>query len=169
MTNTIKLQGISGQQQGTLTKDLKVGDFIVWNYGFKSEIVGIKPSKTGKTIIFSLKSCEDGIVRERKMGADTLVVAERKQAEEPTHPIEKALKDRESTYYGIYSDVGNVLDNFTTEELVDYYKNIIGNEGDLRYYLEQQIIANEISKEKAKTAIEEKKVQAVKKKPKARC
>lgn len=76
MANTIKLQGISGQQKGTPTKDLKVGDVIVWNYGYKSEVVEIIPSKTGKTITFMLKSFDSGNVNPRKMGADRLVVVE---------------------------------------------------------------------------------------------
>ena len=50
--NTVKLQGIYGQQPGTPTKNLKIGDVIVWNYGYKSEVVEIHPSKTGKTINF---------------------------------------------------------------------------------------------------------------------
>lgn len=34
VANTVKLQGISGQKKGTPTKDLRVGDIIVSNYGF---------------------------------------------------------------------------------------------------------------------------------------
>ena len=41
MANTVKLQGIYGQQPGTPTKNLKIGDVIVWNYGYKSEVVEI--------------------------------------------------------------------------------------------------------------------------------
>lgn len=82
MANTIKLQGISGQQEGTATKDLKVGDVIVWNYGLKDEVVEIIPSKTGKIITFMLKSHQDGLVRSRKMGADRLVVVEKKSGED---------------------------------------------------------------------------------------
>lgn len=52
MENTVKLQGISGHQKGTKIKDLKIGDIIVWNLGYKSEVIGIEPSKTGKTIAF---------------------------------------------------------------------------------------------------------------------
>ena len=62
MANTVKLQGIHGAQKGTPTKNLKVGDVIVWNYGYKSEVVEIIPSKTGKTITFMLKSFESGNV-----------------------------------------------------------------------------------------------------------
>lgn len=148
MTNTVKLQGISGQQAGTRAKDLKIGDVCVWNYGMKSEVMEIIPSKTGKTFIFKMKSFSDGVIRERKMGANTLVVVEPKNEEEPTHPVEKALKERKTTYNGIYSDVGVALDKFSTEELAKYYLEKFGD-GGLRYFLEQQIIANEINKRKA--------------------
>lgn len=92
MTNTVKLQGISGHQQGTKTKDLKIGDVIIWNFGYKSEIVDITPSKTGKTITFMLKSFENGNIAPRRMGAERLVVVEKKQEDEPKNKIEKALK-----------------------------------------------------------------------------
>ena len=79
MTNTVKLQGIYGQQEGTAAKNLKIGDVIVWNYGYKSEVVEIIPSKTGKTITFMLKSHQDGEIRSRRMGTETLIVLEKKQ------------------------------------------------------------------------------------------
>lgn len=74
MTNTVKLQGIAGQQAGTAVKDLKIGDVLVWNYGYKSEVVELIPSKTGKTITAMLRSQQDGQIRARKMGAERLVV-----------------------------------------------------------------------------------------------
>lgn len=49
----------------------------------------------------------------------------------------------------MYSDIGTVLDKFTTSELAEYYINRFGD-GGLRYYIEQQIIAAEISKNKTK-------------------
>ena len=147
MTNTIKLQGISGQKKGTPAKGLKVGDVIVWNYGYKSEVVEIIPSKTSKTITFMLKSLESGNINPRKMRADSLVVVDEKE-EEPTNEIEKAIQGREETYYGIYSDVGTVLDKFSTEELAKFYIEKFGD-GGLRYFLEQQIITSEINKLKA--------------------
>lgn len=146
MTSTIKLQGISGKQEGTATKNLKIGDVIIWNYGYKSEVVEIIPSKTGKTITFMLKSFESGNINSRKMGAERLVVVEKKQEKEPENEIEKAIRGRKQTYHGIYSDIGIALDKFDTLEIAKYYIEIMGNESDLRYYLEQQIIANEINK-----------------------
>lgn len=74
MTGTIKLQGIAGQQTGTAVKDLKVGDVLIWNYGYKSEIVELIPSKSGKTITAILKSQQDGQIRPRKMVAKRLVI-----------------------------------------------------------------------------------------------
>ena len=145
MTNTVKLQGISGQKQGTPTKDLKVGDVLIWNYGMKSEVVEIIPSKTDKTITFVLKSYEDGQIRSRKMGADRLVVVEEKTQEELKNEVEKAIKNRKTTCNGIYSDIGTALDKFSTEELVKFYLEKIGD-GGLRYWIEQQIVASEINK-----------------------
>ena len=148
MANTVKLQGIYGAQKGTPTKDLKVGDVIVWNYGYKSEVVEIIPSKTGKTITFMLRSLESGNVNPRKMGADRLVVIEEKKPEEPNNEVEKAIRNREETYHSIYSDIGTALDRFSTEELAKYYLDRFGD-GGLRYFLEQQIISAEINKLKA--------------------
>lgn len=74
MKNTIKLQGVAGQQTGTAVKDLKIGDVLVWNYGSKSEVVELIPSKTGKTITAMLRSQQDGQIRPRKMEAERLVV-----------------------------------------------------------------------------------------------
>ena len=148
MTNTVKLQGIYGEQKGTATKDLKVGDVIVWNFGYKSEVVEIIPSKTGKTITFMLRSLESGNINPRKMGADRLVVIEEKKPEEPKNEVEKALRNRKETYNGIYSDIGTALDKFSTEELAKYYLDRFGD-GGLRYFLEQQIISAEINKLKA--------------------
>ena len=148
MTNKVKLQGINGQQPAIPTKDLKVGDFIIWNYGYKSEVVEIIPSKTGKTITFTLKSLESGNINSRKMGADRLVVVECKQGEKQMHPIDEAINNRKMTHNSIYSDIGVALDKFSTEELVKYYLEKFGD-GGLRYFLEQQIIANEINKSKA--------------------
>ena len=144
-TNTVKLQGIHGEKQGTPTKDLKVGDVLIWNYGYKSEVVEILPGKTGKTITFMMKSLESGNISPRKMGADRLVVVEEKQEEEPKNEVEKAIRNRKETYNGIYSDIGVVLDKFSTEELAKFYLEKFGD-GGLRYWLEQQIIASEIIK-----------------------
>lgn len=76
-----KLQGVYGHHKGTPAKELKIGDVLVWNGGETSEVVGMKPSKTGKTIVFQMKSTQDGEVRDRRMNAETLVVVQDKNPE----------------------------------------------------------------------------------------
>ena len=118
----------------------------MWNFGYKSEVVEINPSKTGKTIAFMLRSFESGEIKPRKMGADRLVVVEPREPEKSK--IDRAISERKNTYFGVYSDVGTALEKFTTKELAEYYLKRFGD-GGLRYFLEQQIIAAEIAKEKA--------------------
>lgn len=59
----IKLQGISQRFDGVAAKDLKVGDVLIWNYGSKSEVVGIQPSKTGKSYAISCKSLQIRLIK----------------------------------------------------------------------------------------------------------
>lgn len=70
---TVKLQRIYNKQEAKAVKELKTGDVIMWNYGYTSTVVDLIPSKTEKTITCLLKSNQDGVVRERKMGAERLV------------------------------------------------------------------------------------------------
>lgn len=69
---TIHLQGI-GERKAIEAGELTEGAIIVWNYGWKSEVVGITASKTGKTLTVSLRSLQDGVVRSRRMRVSTLV------------------------------------------------------------------------------------------------
>ena len=61
--------------------------------------------------------------------------------------IHHAIKNREKTHYGIYHDIGVVLDVFSTIELFKYYIAIIG-ETSIRSYLEEGIIVDVIHKER---------------------
>ena len=65
----MKLQGVYGEQKEKAVEDLRIGDVIMWNYGYKSEVVELIPSKTGKTITCMLRSLQDNVVRDRNMGA----------------------------------------------------------------------------------------------------
>ena len=76
MGNTIKLQGLYGLKNAKPVNELKNGDVIIWNFGYKSEVVGLTPSKTGKTYVVSLNSQQDGVIRERKMSATNLVAVQ---------------------------------------------------------------------------------------------
>lgn len=70
---TIHLQGIYGENKAVKASDLKAGDIAVWNYGYKSKVVSVEKSKSGKTVIAMMMSMQDGIVRERRMSAGRLV------------------------------------------------------------------------------------------------
>lgn len=61
--------------------------------------------------------------------------------------IHHAIKNRENTHYGIYHDIGVVLDSFSTFELFKYYISITG-ETSIRSYLEEGIIADTIHNER---------------------
>lgn len=62
--------------------------------------------------------------------------------------IEEALAKRQTTHYGIYHDVGEVLKDFSTNEIVEFFVSL-GLENCLRYYMEQQITAREIEKSRS--------------------
>ena len=69
----MKLQGVYGEQKTKKVQDLTAGDMIRWNYDYRSELLDLIPSKTGKTFTLVLRSMQDGITRERKMAATRLV------------------------------------------------------------------------------------------------
>lgn len=69
----MRLQGIRRELEDKKACDLVVGDIIMWNYGYKSEVTAIKFTKSKKSVILTLKSLNDGIVRDRRMRTDTLV------------------------------------------------------------------------------------------------
>lgn len=72
---TIKLQGIS-EKAAVKAGELKEGMVCVWNYGYRSEVVAVEFSKTGKTLTAKLRSLQDGIIRDRKMNANRIVAIE---------------------------------------------------------------------------------------------
>lgn len=140
----IKLQGIHTPQKAIPAAELKPGMVTVWNYGYTETVKSVEPTKNGKSVKCVIISDESGNEHIRTMRVDRLVVV---KEEELKNPIDKALASRQRTYSGIYSDVGTVLDAFSTSELAEYYIQRFGGSA-LRYFLEQGIIAAEISKEK---------------------
>lgn len=72
----MRLQGIYTEMPEKAVKDLKIGDIITWNYGYKSQVVDLTPTKSGKSYNVSLKSLQDGIVRDRQMRATRLVAVQ---------------------------------------------------------------------------------------------
>ena len=141
--NTIKLQGIYSRQKAIPAADLKPGMVTVWNYGCTETIKSVEPTKSGKSVRCVIISNESGNEHVRTMRNNRLVAV---KEEEPKDPIDKALSSRHETHNGIYSDVGIVLEAFSTSELAEYYIQRFGDSA-LRYFLEQGIIAAEISKE----------------------
>lgn len=67
--NAMRLQGI-GVVQGTPAGELKPGDVIMWNFGYKSVVVELL-KETAKTV--TIRSEVDGTYYERKMGKTRLV------------------------------------------------------------------------------------------------
>lgn len=147
MENTVKLQGIYSKQKAIPAGELKPGMVTVWNFGFTETIKKVETTKSGKSVKCVIVSDETGTEHTRTMRVDRLVAVKEVQEEEPKNPIEKSLASRKKTYNGIYSDVGTALDAFSTSELAEYYIQRFGDSA-LRYFLEQGIIAAEISKEK---------------------
>ena len=63
--------------------------------------------------------------------------------------VKEAIESREHTYYGAYADIGTVLDNFITDELIEHLKNNeLGGESSLRNYVESQITSAQINRER---------------------
>ena len=64
------LQGM-GMVDAILAKDIKVGDILVWNYGYTSSVRQIL--KETKTQIVIQTLCGDGNVYERRLSKNRLV------------------------------------------------------------------------------------------------
>lgn len=62
--------------------------------------------------------------------------------------IKELIDNREKTYHGIYSDIGTALNSVSTNDLIKYFIDEVmhGSDTTIRSYVEDQIIANEISK-----------------------
>lgn len=69
---TLHLQGI-GKTPAIKAKELKPGMITVWNFGYKEKIVGIAPTKSGKSIKCTIVSIESGKEFIRTLRVDTLV------------------------------------------------------------------------------------------------
>lgn len=139
---SIKLQGIHSPQKAIPAGDLKPGMVTVWNFGFTETIKKVETTKSGKSVKCLIVSDETGNEHTRKMRVDRLVAV--KEEEEPKNPIDVAIKNRDKGPH-IYAEIGNALKDFSTQELAEYYIENLGD-GVLRNFIEQEIIANEISK-----------------------
>lgn len=75
MNKTVWLQGI-GHHEAIKARDLRPGMVTCWNAGYKSDVLAVEPSKTGKTVTATLRSRQDGKTRERRMRTAQLVAVE---------------------------------------------------------------------------------------------
>ena len=74
MTNNVQLQGI-GTFPGVPAGTLKKGDIIVWNFGYKSEVLEVL-KVTKAQIKLLMKSLDSDYVGERILGKNRLIVKE---------------------------------------------------------------------------------------------
>ena len=72
MTNTVKLQGMYGEQKAIKAGELKPGMVTVWNFGYKEVIKSIETTKSGKSVKCAI-ICESGEELVRTMRIDRLV------------------------------------------------------------------------------------------------
>lgn len=68
----VQLQGI-GKRPATESKNIKIGDTLIWNYGATSKVIGVEFSKSGKTLTITTISGSDGKQYTRRLGAERLV------------------------------------------------------------------------------------------------
>ena len=72
MTNTVKLQGMYGEQKAIRAGELKPGMVTVWNFGYKEVVKSIALTKSGKSVKCAI-ICESGEELVRTMRVDRLV------------------------------------------------------------------------------------------------
>lgn len=72
MANTVKLQGMYGEQKAIRAGELKPGMVTVWNFGYKEVVKSIALTKSGKSVKCAI-ICESGEELVRTMRVDRLV------------------------------------------------------------------------------------------------
>lgn len=68
---SVHLQGL-GRTPAKPARDFRVGERIMWNYGYVSLIESIVPSASGKTLVMGLRK-GNGQLNSRRVGADRLL------------------------------------------------------------------------------------------------
>lgn len=140
----VKLQGIQTPQKAIPAGDLKPGMVTIWNFGYTETVKSVEHTKSGKSVKCLIVSDETGNEHTRTMRVDRLVAVKETAEEEPKNSIDAAIKNRDKGPH-IYAGIGAAIEEFSTLELAQYYIENLG-EGVLRDFIEQEIIANEISK-----------------------
>lgn len=69
----IHLQGMYGMQNAIEVKNLKVGDIVIWNFGFKSRVIEIVKETKSQRIVKLEPVDYNGKIHDRRMGKERLV------------------------------------------------------------------------------------------------
>lgn len=70
--NVTHLQGI-GKINAKPVKALEAGDVIMWNYGYRSAVLRLFPTPSGKMYNVVLQAQDTGKISVRRLGAERLV------------------------------------------------------------------------------------------------
>jgi len=54
-----------------LGNEIEPGDVMIWNYGYRSDVISMKVSKSGKTASLTLRECESGRINTRRIAMAT--------------------------------------------------------------------------------------------------
>lgn len=65
-----------GKQAAKPVSELRPGDVVVWNYGYKSTVLSVTNPGGTSILTVSLQSQSNGLVSERRMRASRLIAVE---------------------------------------------------------------------------------------------
>ena len=75
-TKKIHLQSI-GERNAVEASNIKVGDEMIWNFGWKEKVLDITPSKSGQSLTMKIKDMQSGKTLTRTLRAKSLVALTR--------------------------------------------------------------------------------------------
>ena len=75
-TKKIHLQGLP-DRNAVEASNLKVGDEMIWNFGYKEKVLDITPSKSGQTLTVKIKDMQSGNELTRTLRANSYVALTR--------------------------------------------------------------------------------------------
>ena len=110
-TKTVHLQGI-GERPAIKVADLKPGMVIIYNYGYRSEVVEVTTSKSGKSASVTTRSFETGKIFTRTRRIDTLVAVELPEVEDEEAKTEEVTSvDPESVAVDLFVKMYDARDD----------------------------------------------------------
>lgn len=79
MTQSVRRQGMYERFEGTKAEQLKAGDVLIWNFGYKSKVLNIEQTKSGKSLNVEVLCLGSNIKAIRKLRKTTLVALEERR------------------------------------------------------------------------------------------